>query len=202
MFYELTTISCPPLTEGAAAADACRWMAQGPGLLLGVWRTEIGDLFQVKLLRGFDTADALENERRRALMANAPFGITDPGARISTESYRRFPFLADASPAAFGNFYEFRTYFLKPGGLAPTLASWENALAPAREYTSHLVLNMYALDGPPRITHIWGFSSLEQRGELRARHYAEGLWPPKGAPAHIARAKTMICRPEPYSPLR
>jgi len=28
---------------------------------------------------------------------------------------------------------------------------------------------MYALDGPPRITHIWGFSSLEERAALRAR---------------------------------
>ncbi|MGS0738266.1 NIPSNAP family protein [Pseudomonas sp. GG8] len=202
MFYELTTLSCPPLTEGAVATAACAWMAQGPGQLLGVWRSEIGDLFQVKLLRGFDTADALEDERRRALMVKAPFGITDPAIRLNTESYMRFPFLADISPAAFGNFYEFRTYFLKPGGLTPTLASWEDALAPTNEYTSHLVLNMYAFDGPPRITHIWGFSSLEERGVLRARHYAEGLWPPKGAPQQIARATTMICIPEPYSPLR
>jgi hypothetical protein len=36
---------------------------------------------------------------------------------------------------------------------------------------------MYALDGPPRITHIWGFESLEQRAALRAKFYAAGLWP-------------------------
>ena len=53
MLYELTTLSCPPLTEGE------------PGQLLGVWRSEIGDLFQVKRLRGFETAQALEDERRR-----------------------------------------------------------------------------------------------------------------------------------------
>jgi len=116
MLYERATLSCPPLTEGAVATAACEWMAQGPGQLLGVWRSEIGDLFQVKLLRGFETAQAL--------------------------------------------------------------------------------------DGPPRITHIWGFSSLEERGRLRARYYAEGLWPPKDAPAQIASAKTMISLPEPYSPLR
>lgn len=202
MLYELTTLSCPPLTEGAVAKAACEWMAQGPGQLLGVWRSEIGDLFQVKLLRGFETAQALEDERRRVLMAKEPFGVTDPSIRVNTESYRRFAFLSDISPASFGNFYEFRTYFLKPGGLTPTLASWQNALAPINEYTSHLVLNMYALDGPPRITHIWGFSSLEERGRLRARYYAEALWPPKDAPAQIATAKTMICLPEPYSPLR
>ncbi len=202
MLYELTTLSCPPLTEGAVATAACDWMAQGPGQLLGVWRSEIGDLFQVKLLRGFDTAAALDQERRRALMDPAPFGGGDATIQVNTESYQRFPFLADIKPARFGNFYEFRTYFLKPGGLAPTLASWQEAIAPASDYTAHLVVNMYALDGPPRITHIWGFASLEERSMLRARHYAEKLWPPKGAPEQIARATTMICIPERYSPLR
>ncbi|MDF3239367.1 NIPSNAP family protein [Pseudomonas veronii] len=202
MVYELTTFSCTPLTEGAVAVAACDWIGQGPGLLLGVWRSEIGDLFQVKLLRGFETLEALQEERRRALMSMAPFGITDATIKVRSESYKRFPFLADIEPAKFGRFYEFRTYFLKPGGLAPTMASWQEAIVPAGEYTSHLVTNLYALDGPPRITHIWGFASLEERGALRARHYAAGLWPPKGAPQQIARASTMICVPEDYSPLR
>jgi len=64
------------------------------------------------------------------------------------------------------------------------------------------VVNLYALDGLPRITHIWGVSSLEQRAELQARHYAAGLWPPKGGPEQIARATSTICIPEPYLPLR
>src|SRR5277367_1921714 len=61
---------------------------------------------------------------------------------------------AAGAAGAHGDVYEFRTYKLKPGGLPPTLAGWEAAIAPAREYTAHLVINMYALDGPPRITHI------------------------------------------------
>jgi NIPSNAP len=202
MLYDLTTLTCAPLTEGGTAAAACDWIAQGPGRLLGAWRTEIGALFQVKLLRGFDTAEALEEERRRALMSPAPFGISDPAIRLDMERYARFPFLSDVEPATFGSFYEFRTYYLKPGGLAPTLNSWRDAITPAVDYTRHLVVNMYALDGPPRITHIWGFFSLEERAALRARHYADGLWPPKGAPQQIANATSTICVPEPCSPLR
>jgi hypothetical protein len=202
MPYELTTLACAPLTEGVVAAAARDWIAQGPGRLSGAWRTEIGDLFQVKLLRRFDTADALEEERRRALMDPALFGISDPAIRINMERYARFPFLPEVEPATFGSFYEFRTYFLKPGGLAPTLNSWRDAIAPAADYTRHLLVNMYALDGPPRITHIWGFSSLEERAALRARHYADDLWPPKGAPQQITKATSTICVPEPYSPLR
>jgi hypothetical protein len=202
MQYELVTLACAPLTERGVAAAAHDWIAQGAGRLLGAWRTEIGELFQVKLLRQFDTADALEEERSRALMDPAPFGISDPAIRISMERYARFPFLPEVEPATFGSFYEFRTYLLKPGGLESTLNSWRDAIAPAADYTRHLVINMYALDGPPRITHIWGFTSLEERAALRARHYADGLWPPKGAPQQIAKATSTICVPEPYSPLR
>jgi hypothetical protein len=168
---------------------------------LGAWRTEIGELFQIKLLRGFKTTEALERERLRALMSAQPFGIEDPSSRLSMERYASFPFLPDVEPSAFGRFYEFRTYHLKPGGLPPTLAGWEQAIGPAHEYTRHLVINMYALDGLPRITHIWGFSSLEERTALRARHYADGSWPPKGGPQQIARATSTICIPEEYSPL-
>jgi len=73
------------------------------------------------------------------------------------DSYAPFPFLPPVRPGAYGKVYEFRTYKLKPGGLPPTLAGWEAAM-PAREPMSHLVTNMYALDGAPRITHIWPYA--------------------------------------------
>jgi hypothetical protein len=101
-----------------------------------------------------------------------------------------------------GGIYEFRTYHLKPGGLPPTLAGWKKAIEPAREYTSHLAINMYALDGPPRITHIWGFESLEERAALRAKFYAAGLWPPQGGPEQILEATSTIALSEDSSPLR
>ena len=97
MPYELTTLACAPLTEGAVAVAARDWIVQGPGRLLGAWRTEIGDLFQVKLLRRFDTADALEEERRRALMAPAPFGISDRAIRLEWNAIRGFPFYQKSS---------------------------------------------------------------------------------------------------------
>ncbi|WP_431015376.1 hypothetical protein [Bradyrhizobium pachyrhizi] len=51
---------------------------------------------------------------------------------------------------------------------------------------------MFALDGRARILHIWGFESLQQRSELRERHYATGTWPPKGGPEHIDHAMSLI----------
>ena len=68
--------------------------------------------------------------------------------------------------------------------LPPTLARWEAAM-PAREPMSHLVINMYALDGPPRITHIWPYAGVDERLAIRANSVTDGIWPPKGGPEQI-----------------
>ncbi len=125
-------------------------------------------------------------------MSRNPFNANDTVNTLKMESYEGFPFLPPASAKTFGGVYEFRTYFLKPGGLPPTLDGWKAAIAPAKEYTDHLVTNMFALDGPPRITHIWGFESLAQRTDLRDRHYAAGVWPPEGGPENIDHATSAI----------
>lgn len=117
------------------------------------------------------------------------------------DSYAPFAFLPPIRTGDRGGVYEFRTYHLKPGGLPPTLAGWEAAIAPAREYTEHLVANMYAFDGAPRITHVWGFTSLQERAELRFRAYGAGAWPPKGGPEQIAEATSTIALPQGLSPL-
>ena len=203
MQYELTTLSCLLLEQDAVSAGAHGWVTDpgAAGRLLGAWRSEIGELGQIVVLRGFDEIDELQQERRRALMSGDPFNIGGAHVGLSMETYELFPFLPEVEPSTLGRFYEFRRYWLKPAGIAPTIAAWEQAVGPAEAYTSHLVANMYAIDGPPRIAHIWGFSSLEERMALRARHYAEGLWPPKGGPQQIERATSTICLPEAWSPL-
>ncbi|MFM0415334.1 NIPSNAP family protein [Paraburkholderia aromaticivorans] len=203
MLYELTTLSCSLLEQDTVSDGARRWVADtdAAGTLLGSWRTEIGELARIIVLRKFETAHELQRERERAYMAGQPFHIMNPHIQLDIESYALFPFLPEVQPATFGKFYELRRYWLKPGGVAPTIAAWEQAIAPAKAYTSHLVANMYALDGPPRITHIWGFSSLEERMNLRAQHYAAGLWPPDGGPQQIEKATSTICLPEAWSPM-
>ncbi len=198
MWYELTTLACPPLELDAISADARSWIrdSAAQGQFLGAWRTEIGALFQLMILRRFEKKEQLDQERQRTNMSKRPFNVSNAAVRISMDSYLPFPFLPAAEASTSATFYEFRTYFLKPGGLAPTLAAWKQAIAPAHDYTSHLLINMYSLDGPPRITHIWQFASLEERFALRARHYAQGLWPPKGGPQQIDYATSTICLPE------
>ena len=202
MFYELTKLGGPLLKMAEMDSAAQEWMAQATaGTVLGRWHTDIGPLGQVFLLRGFETADALAEERRRALMSRDPFNGNGIVERLEMESYEGFPFLPSASARTCGGIYEFRTYVLKPGGLPPTLDGWRAVIAPAKEYTDHLVINMFSLDGQPRITHIWGFESLAQRTDLRNRHYAAGLWPPKGGPENIDHATSTIALSNEGSPL-
>jgi hypothetical protein len=203
MLYELTTLSCPLLSIGEARDAAQIWMAnpRSGGELLGCWRTELGTLGRLLILRGFETPEALAAERERALLDTSPFNAERVVTGLEMVSYAPFPFLSPIRIGKHGSVYEFRIYRLKPGGLAPTLAGWEAALAPARDYTDHLIINMYALDGEARITHIWAFDSLDQRARLRSEAYGTGVWPPKGGPEQIVEATSTIALPEAMSPL-
>jgi hypothetical protein len=196
--YELATLAFPLLSASEVAEATNTWVSapDAGGTVLGRWRSEIGSLGRMLILRGFDSADALARERRRTLLSANPFNASRVLTAFEMDDYVPFPFLSPARPGARGPVYEFRNYRLKPGGLPPTLAGWENAIGPAQDYTAHLVINMYALAGPPRITHIWGFESLEQRSKLRATAYSTGVWPPKGGPENILDATSTIALPE------
>jgi hypothetical protein len=201
--YELVTLSLPLLSASQVSQNARAWAAapEATGSVLGCWRTEIGTLGRLLILRGFESADALDRERRRALLSSNPFNAGGVVTALEMDSYVPFPFLPPVTAGAQGKVYEFRTYRLKPGGLPPTLAGWEQAIGPAHAYTAHLVINMYALNGAPRITHIWRFMSLEERASLRAKAYAAGVWPPKGGPENILEATSTIALPETWAPL-
>lgn len=202
MLYEITTLAGPLLKLPEIASNALAWMVEAAaGTVLGHWRTEIGELGKVLILRGFDTEQELDRERQRGSESRNPFNSGDLVHSIVQENYRGFPFLPTVKPRAYGGIYEIRTYFLKPGGLPPTLDGWRAAIEPAKEYTDHLVINMIAIDGPPRITHIWGFETIQQRFDLRAKYYAAKLWPPKGGPEQIQYATSTIALANDGSPL-
>ena len=201
--YELATISFQLLSALEVSEDARAWIAapEAMGTVLGCWRTEIGTLGRLLIFRGFESADALERERQRALLSTTPFNAGGAVTALKMNSYAAFPFLPPVRTGGDGKVYEFRTYRLKPGGLPPTRDGWEQAIGPAHEYTAHLVTNMYALDGAPRITHIWRFASLEERASLRSKAHAAGVWPPKGGPENILKATSTIALPETWAPL-
>ena len=172
------------------------------GKLLGAWYSDIGTLGQVLVLRGYESEAALVGERKRMLLEGNPFGCGESIIDVKTASYALFPFLPPIEPAVHGGIYEMRVYGTKLGSLQHTIDVWEQAV-PERTRRSPLVGAMYALDGDtPRFLNIWPYASVDERSRIRAEAVKDGIWPPKGGPAHLTTMESTIYVPAPFSPLR
>ena len=198
--YHLATLTAALGTVPDVLAGVERWCAAAPGTLLGCWTTELGQLNQVLVLQGFADAAASDAERQRAVMAEDPFCAARHLTAMSVDRMAAFPGLPAVRPGAPGPVYEVRTYTLRPGGLPAVLARWGEML-PGRHAVSPLLIAMHALDGAPRIVHIWPYPDLAARAEIRAKVVAQGLWPPPTAP-QISTMATAIAVPALFSPLQ
>ncbi|MCO5973623.1 NIPSNAP family protein [Actinoallomurus soli] len=202
MLYELATLSVHLWSIPKLLPTLDRYTVAAPGRLLGCWETEIGEILtRLLVLRGFADAEELSAERERLLLTDDPFDIGEHLVGMRLETYRMFDFVPDVEPGEYGSVYEFRTYELKIGGLAPTMAGWKAAV-PARTAMYPLTAAMYGLDGVPRITHIWPFPDFNARIAIRKESYDTGIWPPRNGPENIAHATSTIAIPTPISPLR
>ncbi len=204
MLYDIATLKLRLFTAGAAATAVDAWCRapESRGTLLGCWSSDIGELNELLVLRGYPDLEALMAERQRVLMAADPYGCAAHLVHLQLDSYAPFPGLPDVQPGEAGPVYEIRTYELKTGGLQPTLAAWAAAL-PERTKVSPCTIALYALDGTPRITHIWPSRTLDERSKARADAVKAGVWPPKGGPDWLMPAmKSGIWLPTAVSPLR
>ena len=73
----------------------------------------IHTLGRLLVLRGFESADELGRERRRALLSTNPFNSGGTVTALEMDSYTPFPFLPPVKAGVQGTVYEFRTYRLK-----------------------------------------------------------------------------------------
>ena len=208
MYYELATMTLPFGTAGNAATQvqAFSSAADAKGELLGCWFTDIGVLNQMVVLRGFASLADLQAERDRTQKSSSPFGCGDIYQSLEQHSYQGFPWMKPVRPSAesgiSGPVYEIRTYGIKPGGVQATIDLWEQYVPP-REKLSPCVVAMVALDGPLRFTNIWAYPTLDARAAARADAVAQGIWPPKGGPAHLTTAMvSTIALPSAVSPLK
>jgi hypothetical protein len=203
MLYEFAKLTVRIGATPQAVAGIKSYVSEpgAKGKLLGCWFSEIGELNQVVVLRGFNDPEDIKAERRRALATNAPFSCQDVLTHIEFDSYAPFPDIPPIEPGRFGPIYEIRSYTLKPGGLAGTIERWAAALPKRRELSPNLVV-MHTLEGPPRFTHIWPYQSLEQRAAIRAKAVSLGVWPPQGGADFIAVMANGIWLPTEISPLQ
>ncbi|MBV8964334.1 MAG: NIPSNAP family protein [Hyphomicrobiales bacterium] len=203
MLYELAKLTLQIGAAPKALPGIKAFVADGEarGKLLGCWSSEIGELNKVAVLRGFSDAEGLRAERKRTLESGDPFGCRHVLTHLEMDSYAPFPDLPPIATGAFGPVYEIRSYTMKPGVLPELIASWRTAL-PARVKLSRNLIVMHTIEGPPRLTHIWPYASLEQRAEIRGKAVSTGVWPPKGGSDHLAIMTNGIWLPTEISPLK
>jgi hypothetical protein len=202
MLYELATLRTVIFGAGKAAAGIEAWLAAGEGTLHGAWFSDIGRLNEVYLLRGFSSAEDMLSERERLGRSDNPFGCIEHLTGYEVESYRPLDFMGPITPGDFGPCYEIRTYGMRMNGLLPTTEKWKAALPRRSEY-SPCTIAMYGIDGAPRLTQIWPYRSLEERGQARSQSVADGNWPPKGGPDWLTPdVRSTIALPMAFSPLK
>ncbi|VVN13652.1 NIPSNAP family protein [Pseudomonas fluorescens] len=174
------------------------------GILMGCWASEIGQLNQIAVLRGYGDESLRQAERERFLLEGGAFGINEWITDLRIENYTLFPFLEPLSAGQHGPFYELRVYDLVSSGLQPTLDGWNKAIeARTAEQYSPVYAAFYATDGAlPRYLHIWPWASLEQRLQVRTQAVADGVWPPENSGPQLRDMRSTIYLPAKFSPLQ
>jgi len=199
--YDVTILTVRPGTHPQALAVLGKTLGAAPGLL-ACWYSEIGAVNRILILREAADAAAALDRRLAALSSANPFGLGEFITAMTMDTYASFDFVAPMRPGEFGPCYEVRSYVLKPGGLAPTLALWREAV-PGRAKVSPLLAAMTSLTGAvTRFMHIWPYRTLDERARLRDKAVADGVWPPPGGPGHLLSQEVDIYLPAAFSPLR
>jgi hypothetical protein len=205
-FFEMITFTVRVRTVAQALARIEKALAapEVGGTLMGCWASEIGQLNQIALLRGYTDENQRQTERERFLLGGEAFGINEFITDLRIENYSLFPFLKPLSAGKHGPFYEMRVYDLVSAGLQPTLDGWAKAIEPrTAEQYSAVYAAFYATDGAlPRYLHIWPWATLEQRLQVRTQAVADGVWPPENSGPQLRDMRSTIYLPAEFSPLQ
>ncbi|MEE1864875.1 NIPSNAP family protein [Pseudomonas auratipiscis] len=171
--------------------------------LVGCWVSEIGPQNTIAVMRSFASSEIKDAERMRLLLAADGLGIGEYLLHQHIDDYCLFPFLQPLPAGEHGPFYELREYNLVPSGLEPTLQGWEKAVGPRTgDDYSQVYAAFYATSGRvPRYLHIWPYSSLEQRLDVRTRAVKNGVWPPENSAPQLQEMNSVVYLPAAFSPL-
>lgn len=205
MIYEIRTYGIVPgsLAEVEKRfADAYQYRKKYSELTAFL-HTEIGPLNEIVHIWPY--GDLAERERIRGEAAK------DPNSRPNIQEFIRemrseivvpFSFVPPARPGKVGPIFELRYYTLKPRMLPEVAKAWE-AKVPERMKLSPIVLAGGVEFGKANgFVHIWAYSSLDQRAQVREEARTKGVWPPPGGPERLLTQENKILLPAAFSPLQ
>ncbi len=198
MRYDVTFLNLRPHVQPRALEALQSTLPGSPGLL-ACWYAEIGALNRIMIVRD---AAAAAGAAEKLLAEENPFGLADALMSIECDTFVSFPYVPAMKAGEHGPFFEVRTYQLKAGALAGTLARWEEAL-PERIKRSPILAAMHSVTGvAPRFIHVWPYKSLDDRQRIRAAAVADKIWPPPGGGDSLATMRNEIYVPAAFSPIK
>ena len=205
MIYEIRTYTVAPTTLAEVekrfgeAYEHRRKYSE----LTAFWHTDIGPLNQIVHMWGYK--DLAERARVRAESRSDPNWppdmrefITDMRAEVVVP----FASLPPIKPGKVGPYFELRYYTLRQGALPAVTKSWEERLPERMKRSPLLLAGGVEFGRANGFVHIWAYSSLDQRAEVRAKAIKDGIWPPPGGRENLVTQESMILLPAAFSPLQ
>ena len=211
MIYELRTYTLRPGMQPVVAKNAGTVArdirGDDYGKLEGYWLTEHGALNQVMHLWSFASYD--ERQRLRAELGRNERWVNEYLPLILPHLVRQDIRLMEAvlplkRPAGDGHVYEYRNYRTFPGK-ARTWAKHFADIMPVRETYSENVCAWVTDSGQPNeVSHLWAYSSLDERLEIRAKVAADPKWQGflKTAGSMLEDMHSTVMLPAAHSPMQ
>jgi hypothetical protein len=165
--------------------------------------TEIGPLNEITHIWAY--RDLEERARIRAEAAkdpNWPPKLREFVRSMRSEIVQPFPFVPEPRPGKMGPIFELRYYTLKPGTLPDVAKGWEAALPERMKLSPVLLAGGVEFGQANGFVHIWAYSSLDQRAQVRAEALKKGIWPPPGGADRLLTQDNKILVPASFSPIQ
>jgi hypothetical protein len=205
MIYEIRTYQLAPGSQAEVEkryGEAYQYRKKYSELT-GFFHTEIGPLNEIiHIWRYNDLAERTRIRAEASKDPNWPPKIQEFIRKMNSEIVVPFGFVPQVQPGKLGPIFELRYYTLKAGKLPELAKAWEGAIAERIKMSPLVFAGGVEFGKANAFVHIWAYSSLEQRGQIREEARKRGVWPPPGGGDRLLEMKNKIMLPSAFSPLQ
>ena len=191
MIYEIRTYDIKPssLAEVEKRFGEAYEKRKTYSPLAAFFHTEIGPLNQIIHIWPYKDLEERARVRAAAVKDAAwPPKISEFIVAMRSDIMNTFAFSPEMKPGKMGPYFEMRTYTYPAGSLPALTDNWERAL-PGRLKFGPLCGLMYSeLGALNKFLHIWPYTSLNQRNDIRDKARDSGVWPPSALAKKEGRA--------------
>ena len=165
--------------------------------------TEVGTLNEVVHIWPYESiaqAEQVRADLSKSSSQDWPPKADDLILQMRSEYLSSTPLMKDWNgPQNLGNVYELRTYTYRAGTLPAVINEWQKIL-PKREAYSPIAGAWINAQGSNKFYHLWPYSNLDERSQIRAASVAAGDWPPNTSDMMLYQENKILI-PSNFSPL-